>query len=123
MSLAEFPWRDFDVEFAVLFGSRSGGRRIKGDWDVAVWLNDVGKYADLLAALAKFLGVREEDVDLVALNHRLPCSLIVEILRRRPIYVRDWERYLDIRFRLQNPCVDFLIGAARLGLEDPLWLS
>ncbi|AEA12267.1 DNA polymerase, beta domain protein region [Thermoproteus uzoniensis 768-20] len=69
MSLAEFPWHDFDVEFAVLFGSRSGGRRIKGDWDVAVWLNDVGKYADLLAALAKFLGVREEDVDLVALNH------------------------------------------------------
>ncbi len=121
MELDGFPWRDFDVEFAVLFGSRAGGTKIKGDWDIAVWLNDVGKYADLLAALAKFLGTREEDVDLVPLNYRLPCHLLMEILRRKPIYVRDVERYLDIRFKLQNPCVDFFISAKKLGLEEPPW--
>ncbi|WP_054854015.1 nucleotidyltransferase domain-containing protein [Vulcanisaeta distributa] len=115
------PWREFNIEFAILFGSRAGGKIIKGDWDIAVWFNDINEYADLLASLARFLGVREDLVDLVPLNHRLPCQLIIEILRHRPIYVRDIGKYLDIRFRLQNPCIDFFISMRKLGLGEPPW--
>nr|WP_243666757.1 nucleotidyltransferase domain-containing protein [Vulcanisaeta sp. JCM 16159] len=91
---------------------------VKGDWDIAVWFNDINEYADPLASLARFLGVRE---DLVPLNYRLPCQLIIEILRHRPIYVRDIGKYLDTRFRLQNLCIDFFISMRRLGLGEPPW--
>ena len=30
-NLSEFPWQEFDIEFAILFGSRAGGKIIKGD--------------------------------------------------------------------------------------------
>ncbi|WP_428085108.1 nucleotidyltransferase domain-containing protein [Caldivirga sp.] len=119
--LEEFPWADYSVEFAILFGSRAGGRLVKGDWDIAVWLSDQDKYADLLMALARFLKVREELIDLIPLNVKLPCILIIEIFRHRPVYVRDMERYLDIRFRLQNPCIDFFISRRVLGLGEPPW--
>ncbi len=119
--LSLFPWQEFNIEFAVLFGSRANGRAVKGDWDIAVWFNDINDYADLLASLARFLGVREELIDLVPLNYRLPCQLIIEILRHKPIYVRDIEKYLEIRFRLQNPCIDFFISMKKLGLGEAPW--
>ena len=120
-SLSEFPWQKFDIEFAILFGSRVGGKIVKGDWDIAAWFNNLDQYPDLLIALAKFLGVHEDAIDLIPLNYRLPCQLLIEILRHKPIYIRDVDKYLDIRFRLQNPCVDFLISAKHLGLGEPPW--
>ncbi len=84
-ALKSFPWSDYGVVFAVLFGSRAwGGRVVKGDWDFAAWLSDVDRDLDLQYALARFLHVREDDVDLVILNNYeyLPCSLIIDALGR-----------------------------------------
>ncbi|MFB6489652.1 MAG: nucleotidyltransferase family protein [Thermoproteus sp. AZ2] len=88
--LRDFPWRNFGVEFAVLFGSRARGRPVKGDWDFAVW-PDVGEnYGELLHELAKFLGVKEWDIDLVFIDEDMPCALAVEIFRGCPSTLRLW---------------------------------
>ncbi|KUO86243.1 MAG: DNA polymerase III subunit beta [Caldivirga sp. MG_3] len=117
--LGSFPWRDYGVVFSLLFGSRLSGRLVKGDWDVAVWLEDVNAAVDLQWALARHLGVREWDVDLVVLNNHedLPCTLIIDILGKgRVIYYRDLETYLDIKARLLHPCLDFMLDAEKLQL-------
>ncbi|GAB6947010.1 nucleotidyltransferase domain-containing protein [Vulcanisaeta sp. JCM 16161] len=114
-----FPWSDYGVVFAILFGSRVWGKVVKGDWDVAVWLTDVNRDLDLQYALARFLHVRDEDVDLVVLNNYeyLPCSLIIDALGRgRVIYYRDLDEYLDIKLRVLAPCFDFMIDAKKLDL-------
>ncbi|MCY0891564.1 MAG: nucleotidyltransferase domain-containing protein [Pyrobaculum arsenaticum] len=120
-SLKDFPWDRYGVVFAVLFGSRAWGRAVKGDWDIAVWLVDVDLAVDIQYALAKFLGVRENEVDLVVLNdyERLPCSLIIDVLGRgRLIYCRDLNEYLEIRSKVLNPCFDFVIDAEKLQLLE-----
>ncbi len=53
-NLMSFPWSDYGVVFAVLFGSRVWGRVVKGDWDVGAWLTDVDRDLDLQYALARF---------------------------------------------------------------------
>ncbi|WP_054856581.1 nucleotidyltransferase domain-containing protein [Vulcanisaeta sp. JCM 16159] len=114
-----FPWSDYGVVFAVLFGSRVWGRVVKGDWDITVWLADVNRDLDLQYALARFLHVRDEDVDLVILNNYeyLPCSLIIDALGRgRVIYYRDLDEYLDIKLKVLAPCLDFMIDAEKLDL-------
>ncbi len=85
-----FPWSNYGVVFAILFGSRAwGGRIVKGDWDIAVWLIDIDKYVDLQYSLSRFLRVHEEYVDLVLLNNYeyLPCSLVIDILGRGQGYL------------------------------------
>lgn len=104
---------------AVLFGSRAWGRSFKGDWNIGVWLSDVERDVDLLHALAKFLNVREDSVDLVVLNNyeSLLCALIIDILGRgKAIYYRDLDEYLDIKLKVLKPCLDFVIDAKKLDL-------
>ena len=38
--LEAFPWRDYNVRFAILFGSRATGKVMKGDWDFAVYFSE-----------------------------------------------------------------------------------
>lgn len=52
------------------------------------------KAVDLQYALARYLGVADQDVDIVAINNYelLPCTLIVKALGRgKLIYCRDPE--------------------------------
>jgi predicted nucleotidyltransferase len=117
--LRSFPWAKYGVVFSVLFGSRAWGRAVKGDWDIGVWLEDVDRDLDLLRDLARFLGVGEDGVDLVVLNHheRLPCSLVIDILGRgKAIYFRDLDEFLEIKTRLLYPCFDFMIDSEKLDL-------
>ena len=116
-----FRWGDFEVAFAVVFGSRLRGRVFKGDWDIAVWLEDPERAVDLKYALAKHLGVPEWDVDLVVLNgyEALPCTLIVEALGKgKPVYFRDFNAFLDAKFKMLLPCFDFEVAARRLKLLE-----
>ena len=65
--LEAFPWRDYNVRFTILFGSRATGRVMKGDWDFAVYFSEfkLEYVADLTYALSKHLKVREDEVDIV----------------------------------------------------------
>jgi predicted nucleotidyltransferase len=127
-TLKSFNWKDFGVAFAVLFGSRVRGNVFKGDWDIAAWLEEPGgidaqfsRVADLQYSLAKHLGVPEEAVDIVVLNRyeELPCTLLIEILGRgKPIYVKDFEAFLDVKLRILFPCFDFMIDAKKLRLSE-----
>ena len=120
-SLRAFPWGDYGVYFALLFGSRVSGRVIKGDWDIAVWLKDTERDIDLQYALAKFLNTHDYNIDLVVLNNYeyLPCSLVVDILGKgKAIYYRDMDEYLELRVRILKPCLDFIIDSEKLNLLE-----
>lgn len=119
MDLGKFPWSRYGVVFAMQYGSRVWGGVVKGDWDIAVMLDDANLDLDLQYALARFLGVRDEEVDLLTLNDsdHVPCTLIVNILGRgRLIYARDMGEYLDVSLRILKPCLDFMIDAEKLDL-------
>lgn len=105
--------------YAILYGSRAGGVPVKGDWDVAVLMEEPEEAPELQLALARHLGVRELDVDLLVLNRPLPCTLVVEVYARgRLVYARDVEEYLDHMLRTFKPCLDFLMDAKKLGLTE-----
>ncbi|ABW02423.1 nucleotidyltransferase domain-containing protein [Caldivirga maquilingensis] len=117
--LGEFPWRNYGVVFAVLYGSRAWGGVVKGDWDIAVYLEDAERDVDLQYALARFLGVRDEDVDLLVLNdyESIPCTLVTSALGKgKLLYTRDIDEYLDIMLRILKPCIDFIIDSEKLDL-------
>ena len=63
----------------------------------------------------------EEAVDIVVLNlyEKLPCTLLIEILGKgKPIYVKDFEGFLDVQIRILFPCFDFMIDAKKLRLLE-----
>jgi len=127
-TLKSFNWKDFGVAFAVLFGSRVSGNVFRGDWDIAVWLEELkgfdelfARVADLQYSLSKWLGVPEEAVDIVVLNRyeKLPCTLLIEILGKgKPVYVKDFESFLELQMRILFPCFDFMIDAKKLRLLE-----
>jgi predicted nucleotidyltransferase len=119
--LRRFDWGRFGVVFSIVFGSRVRGRGFRRDWDVAVWVEGLERVVDLQYALARYLGVPEDYVDVVVLNNYelLPCTLIVEILGRgRLVYCRDLESFLDTKLRVLLPCFDFQIDSRKLKLLE-----
>ncbi len=104
-----------------MFGSRAGlSPLVRGDWDIAVWPDPGEKYADLVADLAKALGVRDEEVDLVVINDDMPCPLALEVFRGRPVYRADVGEYLDLVTRFVGVCTDFMISRWKVGVWEAL---
>lgn len=65
--------------------------------DIAVWLKDQDAAIDLQYALAKYLSIAEQDINIVILNNYelLPCTLIIEDLsKEKPVYYKDLETFL-----------------------------
>jgi predicted nucleotidyltransferase len=120
-NLSNFPWRNFNVSYAILFGSavEGGGH----DIDIAVKFNRYSfeSYLDLLEGLSKHLSLREDHIDLIALNEEVPCHILVEIFSNGQIvYLGDPEELTaDIRKRL-NPCYDFLISMRKVGYLEKM---
>lgn len=59
-----------------------------------MWIEDVEKAVDLQYALARYLGVADQDADIATINNYelLPCTLIVKALGRgKLIHCRDLE--------------------------------
>jgi len=52
--LKSFRWRTSGSSSRSFFGSRLSGRVFKGGWDIAVWLDDLGRAAELQYALAAY---------------------------------------------------------------------
>jgi predicted nucleotidyltransferase len=123
VDLSNFPWREYNVKFAILFGSRVTGRIIKGDWDFAIYFSDfkLEYISDLVYALSKYLNVREEMVDIVPLNlfENLPCPLILEIFDNGTTLFRDDESFYARQWlRMRNICQDFVIDYNKLNLHE-----
>ena len=119
----DFPWKEYKVRFAILFGSRVTGKVIKGDWDFAVYFSDfkLEYVADLIYGLSKYLKVREDEIDVVPLNmfDHLPCQLILEILDKgKVLYYDDKEFFAWQWLRMRNICQDFMIDYEKLKLHE-----
>ena len=121
--LGAFPWRDYNVRFAILFGSRVTGKVMKGDWDFAVYFSEFKPeyIADLTYALARHLKVREDEVDIVPLNafDSLPCALVLEVLRNgKVLYYDDKEFFAREWLRMFGVCEDFMVDYEKLNLHE-----
>ncbi len=75
------------VVLAYLYGGRSKGYALKGDYDIAVLFRgpcDLYALGEIVVEIAKALGVREDDVDVVCLD-ALPPEHVLEALEGLPI--------------------------------------
>ncbi|MGC9118673.1 MAG: nucleotidyltransferase domain-containing protein, partial [Thermoproteus sp.] len=69
---------------------------------------------ELLAELAKRLSLPEDYIDLLIVNERTPCPLVLEALRGVPLYVADWDEV----YRYFNICQDQQIDSRKLALLE-----
>ncbi|ABP95257.1 MULTISPECIES: nucleotidyltransferase domain-containing protein [Metallosphaera] len=112
--LRAFKWRDFDVYYAILFGSLA--KRGRGnDIDIAVEFKrkSLDAYSSLLASLRNYLD--EDRVDLVMISDNSDCFLVHEVFSDSLIlYMEDYDRM----HRIASICEDFLIDLKKLQILE-----
>jgi uncharacterized protein YutE (UPF0331/DUF86 family)/predicted nucleotidyltransferase len=89
------------VTLAYLFGSRSRGYTLRGDYDIAVYVKsgcDPYELGLLVVEVARVLGVSEEGVDVVCVNNSPP-ELVYEALSGIPVVVEDPDLALMLKYR------------------------
>jgi len=89
------------VTLAYLFGSRSRGYILRGDYDIAVYVKsgcDPYELGLLVVEVARALGVNEESVDIVCINSSPP-ELVYEALSGVPIVLEDSDLALTLKFK------------------------
>ena len=89
------------VTLAYLFGSRSRGYTLRGDYDIAVYVKngcDPYELGLLVVEVARVLGVSEEGVDVVCVNSSPP-ELVYEALSGIPVVVEDPDLALMLKYR------------------------
>ncbi|MGC8570698.1 MAG: nucleotidyltransferase family protein [Caldivirga sp.] len=117
-ALRAFPWSDYRVYYAVLFGSivKKGVGR---DIDIAVeFINtfNLGEYSRLLTDLAEYLSI--DNVDLVPISDETDCYLIHEAFSDGMIlYMASEEAWFRMH-RRASICEDFLMDAAKLNIVE-----
>jgi predicted nucleotidyltransferase len=111
-ALKTFPWGRY-TRFAFLFGSAASGAEA-GDLDLAVSAVSLEALGELLAELVRRLELPEDYIDIVIINERTPCPLVLEALRGVPLYVADW----DEAYRYFNICLDHQIDSRKLQLLE-----
>ncbi|MCH1772150.1 MULTISPECIES: nucleotidyltransferase domain-containing protein [Metallosphaera] len=112
--LRAFNWRDFDVYYAILFGSLA--KRGRGnDVDIAVEFKrkSLEAYSSLLASLRDYLD--DDRVDLVMISDNSDCFLVHEVFSDSLIlYMEDYDRM----HRIASICEDFLIDLKKLQILE-----
>ncbi|BFI74764.1 nucleotidyltransferase family protein [Sulfurisphaera ohwakuensis] len=113
--LKAFKWTNYDLYFAVLFGSLA--KKGEGnDIDIAVEFKKrmtLENYTRLWIDLTDYLNT--EKVDLTVINERTDCYLIHEVFSNSIIlYMEDWWRI----HRRAVICEDFLIDAKKLNVIE-----
>jgi len=89
------------VTLAYLFGSRSRGYTLRGDYDIAVYMKggcDPYELGLLVVEVARALGVNEESVDIICINSSPP-ELVYEALSGVPIVLEDSDLALTLKFK------------------------
>ena len=121
--MRSFPWWRYGVEYVILYSSALRDPQHAHDLDLAIEFQhyDFEQYCVLLGDLAKYLGVREDHIDIVVLNQweEYPAVLILEIYTSGEVlYCRDREKYLrDYVYRV-GVSLDFLRDAQKLKLTE-----
>ncbi|WP_369609538.1 nucleotidyltransferase family protein [Sulfurisphaera javensis] len=112
--LKKFNWSDYNIYYAVLFGSLA--KKGEGnDIDIAVEFKntDLEAYTNLFISLTDYL--QTEKVDLVMVTDDTSCYLVHEIFNDSLIlYLENYDRI----HRKASICEDFLIDARKLNLID-----
>lgn len=109
--VGELIRREEQVELAYLFGSRARGKGGKlSDVDVAVYLDESLSSSErfklrlrLMSEMSSLL--RTDKVDLVVMNDA-PSTLNYEIIRFKPVYVRDASRRVEVEHRIMSGYLD-----------------
>ncbi|MGC9153363.1 MAG: DUF86 domain-containing protein [Vulcanisaeta sp.] len=99
---------DGKVKAAFLFGGRSKGYVLRGDYDIGVLMEpgcDLYRLGTLQVDIAKALGVDEELVNLVCINDSPP-ALVLEILDGIPVLDVDDYLVFTLRFRALKELLD-----------------
>jgi hypothetical protein len=100
------------VKAALLFGGRARGYSMKGDYDIAVYFGrdyDLYELGELVVDIAKALGVREDQLDVLSLDSATP-EMVLEALSGEPIYVEDDSILFDLRLRALMEWLDLQSG-------------
>jgi hypothetical protein len=89
------------VALALLYGGRTKGYTLKGDYDIAVLIEprcDLYKLGELAVDIAEALGVPEEKVDIVCLDSLSP-EHALEALDGKPIIVKSPAQLFELKHR------------------------
>jgi hypothetical protein len=103
---------------AFLYGGRVRGYELKGDYDIAVYMEpqcDLYKLGELVIDIAKALDVPEVSVDIVCLD-MLPPEHVIEALSGIPIVVEDEAKLLELRYKALAKLLDIEEGM-RIAVE------
>jgi predicted nucleotidyltransferase len=96
------------VVLALLYGGQAKGYALKGDYDVAVLMEqgcDLYKLGELVVDVAEALGVPEELVDVVCID-ALPPEHALEALSGAPVIVGDPALLLDLKLKTLQQLLD-----------------
>ncbi len=114
--LRHFPWGEFNVEWAVVFGGlaeRGFGR------DVDILVNaklGVEEKIELSLAIADFLDICWDCVDIVLFNEA-PCPIAISAWRKGVIvYVRDKRVFREQVLARINVCEDYKLSFKKLDI-------
>jgi hypothetical protein len=106
------------VVLALLYGGRAKGYALKGDYDVAVLMEqgcDLYKLGELVVDVAEALGVPEELVDVVCID-ALPPEHALEALSGVPVIVGDPALLLDLKLKALQQLLDLEEGLRSCGV-------
>ena len=125
LSPAEFDERlkrvfEGRVEAALLFGGRAKGYSMKGDYDIAVFFNrpyHLYELGGLVVDVAEALGVREDAVDLLALDSAAP-ELVLEALEGKAIFVKDQYALFELKLKALMEYLDLQAGIEALKARE-----
>jgi hypothetical protein len=100
------------VVLALLYGGRAKGYALKGDYDVAVLMEqgcDLYKLGELVVDVAEALGIPQELVDVVCID-ALPPEHALEALSGVPVIVGDPALLLDLKLKALQQLLDLEEG-------------
>ena len=93
---------------AFLYGGRAKGYTLKGDYDIAVFMEphcDLYKLGELVVDVAKTLEVPEENIDMTCID-MLPPEHMLEALSGIPIIIEDPTLFFELKYRAMLQLID-----------------
>ncbi len=114
----------YDIDFAFLYGSRACGNPMKdSDIDIAVLYTDEVSEDEVFEKVDKIaLELTEklkQETNILYIDHEIskPMLHYNAIIHGIPIFIRDFTKYVDIRFKAISQMEDFSIFGTKWQVE------